>query len=99
MNQYCHMNQKFEAFYNCINNNWYQPVVAAGQAGHAGVIHAMSVGNNLRNGVRAGQLTDADAIYRWRSTQMGLRQLEVQDNSRKAEAWQNFGRELQRITR
>ena len=95
MNQYCQSNTKFEAYYSCVNRHWYQPVSAAGRGSNARVVQAMSVGNNLLNGVRTGQITDADAIYRWQSTQMNLQQSEQTQNSREAAALQNFSRTLQ----
>ena len=55
----------------------------------------MSVGKNLLNGVRAGQLTDADAIFKWQSTQLSLHQAEQAQQARRAAALQNFGNALQ----
>lgn len=95
MTQLCQSNTKFEDFYNCVNANWYQPVHVAGFGGNSQVNYAMSVGNNLLNGVRAGQLTDADAIFKWQSTQLSLHQAEQAQQARQAAALQNLGNTLQ----
>ena len=95
MTQYCQNNTRFQDFYNCVNRFWYQPIQAQGYSGNSQVIYAMSVGANLLNGVRAGQITDADAIYRWQSTQLSLHQQEQASNARRAQALQNLGQSLQ----
>ena len=91
MTQSCQSNTKFEDFYKFVNANWYQPVRVAGFGGNSQVNYAMSVGNNLLNGVRAGQLTDADAIFKWQSTQLSLHQVKQSQQARQAAALQNLG--------
>ena len=94
MTQYCQDNSKFQEFYNCVNQNWYQPVVAAGKNTSLG-IQAMAVGRNLLNGVKAGQISDADAIYRWQMTQIQLRSVEDASAARQSQALQNMATTLQ----
>ena len=95
MSQYCQDNSRFEDFYNCVNRNWYQPVAAAGESGNSLVIQAMAIGQNLLNGVKTGQISDAEAIYRWQLTNMQLRQQENSINARRSQALQHLATTIQ----
>ena len=94
MTQYCQNNSKFEDFYNCVNRNWYEPVVASGANNNLG-IQAMAVGQNLLNGVKNGRISDADAIYRWQTVQIQLRGLEDATAMRQSQTLQNMATTLQ----
>ena len=95
MSQYCQDNSRFEDFYNCVNRNWYQPVAAAGESGNGLVIQAMAIGQNLLNGVKTGQISDAEAIYRWQATQMQMRRQEDATAARQSQALQHLATTVQ----
>ena len=95
MTQTCSSISKFEQYYNCIQRQWFGVVQAQGYGNEGSVQYVMGVGQNLLQGVRSGQLSDADAIYRWQEVQLKMNAQEQAQNARRAQAFQNFGQALQ----
>lgn len=80
--------------YQCVDQYWYQPVVAAGLGDRPRAVEPMAQGRKLVEDVRARRTDNATAMAHWRSLEAAAKEAD----DAKAQAMADLGASMRQIS-